>query len=69
MTDYILYHSGSLYCYRHGDYVSYWQKSITTAVTSRFAYMEGAGYVYGTEHIIYQSHLPITPETYPEYFL
>lgn len=70
MTDYILYSNGNLlYCYRHGDCVSYWQNSITTAITSSLTYMPAANTVYNDCNIIYQSHLPITPDSHPEYFI
>lgn len=68
MNTYTLYFNGeSLYCYSRNDYVSYWQNSAAVAITCSRAY--DSNMCYGEHNIIYQSHLPITLETHPEYFL
>lgn len=70
MNTYTLYFNGSsLYCYRHNDYISYWQTSIHAALTCRLSYMQHADRVYDLDHIICQSELPITQESHPELFL
>lgn len=70
MNTYTLYFNGSgLYCYRHNDYVSYWQTSAADALTHRLSYIQHADNVYDIDRIIYQSELPITQESHPEYFV